>query len=248
MAKGKLTPQKRQKIEKLVLDVVRAMDNSKMDNYKRYEALFRVMGDESFEEWANGMGHDLDDTIQMYQLPFEEMKMTQIKKAADILKVPLEEYIWFRHNDQDGIRTKMRVPVGFIHIKRVQQLLAKKNKYALDNEKVGLKSGQVKDESKVTSVSDPETFALTAINAEAALKEFLGPRADNQSKKLQMYRSIARDGYSTLEDMPEDITQSTTLNTMNTYLVASGIRSDLVGNTLKTNYTIDIQLKQRIKE
>jgi len=194
------------------------------------------------------MGHDLDDTIQMYQLPFEEMKMTQIKKAADILDIPLEEYIWYRHNDSNGIRTKMRVPVGFIHIKRVQQLLAKKNKYALDNEKVGLKSGQVKDESKVTSVSDPETFALTAINAEAALKEFLGPRADNQNKKLQMYRSIARDGYTTLEDMTEDITQSTSLNTMNTYLLASGVRSDLVNTSLKTNYTIDQQTKQRIKE
>jgi hypothetical protein len=248
MAKGKLTTEKRKSIEKLVLDVVRALDNSKMDNYKRYEALFKVMGDEEFETWANTMGHDLDDTIQMYQLPFEEMKMTQIKKAADILSLPLEEYIYYRHNNPEGIRTKMKVPVGFIHIKRVQQLLAKKNKYALDNEKVGLKSGQVKDESKVTSVSDPETFALTAINAEAALQEFLGPRADNQSKKLQMYRQIARDGYSTLEDMTEDITQSTTVNTVNTYLLASGIRSDLVNTSLKTNYTIDIQVKQKIKE
>jgi len=115
MAKGKIDKQKRDKIEKLVLNVVRAMDNSKMDNYKRYEALFKVMGDEAFEEWANSMGHDLDDTIQMYQLPFEEMKMTQIKKAADILDIPLEEYIWYRHNDPKGIRTKMRVPVGLTY-------------------------------------------------------------------------------------------------------------------------------------
>ena len=122
-------------------------------------------------------------------------------------------------------------------------MLAKKNKYALDNEKVGLKSGQVKDESKVTSVSDPETFALTAINANKALEEFLGPRADNQAKKLQMYRQIARDGYATLEDMQDDITQSTSVNTVNTYLLASGIRSDLINNTLKTNHTIDQQVK-----
>ena len=112
---AKLTPQKRDKIEKLVLDVVRALDNPKMDNYKRYEALFRVMTDEEFEKWANTMGHDLDDTIQIYQLPFEEMKMTQIKKAADILGIPLEEYIWYRHNDPNGIRTKMRVPVGLTY-------------------------------------------------------------------------------------------------------------------------------------
>jgi hypothetical protein len=245
MAKGKLSSQKRNKIEELVLKVVKALDNDKMLNYKRYESLLKTMTDDEFEEWANTMGNDLDDTIQIYQLPFEEMKMTQIKKAADILQVPLEEYIWYRHNDPEGVRTKMRVPVGYIHIKRVQQLLAKKNRYALDTDEVELKSGQVKGESKVASISDPETFALVAINAENTLKEFLGPRADNQSKKLQMYRQIARDGFSTLEDMTEDITQSTTLNTMNTYLLASGIRSDLVNNSLKTNFTVDVELKNK---
>jgi hypothetical protein len=245
MAKGKLSKAKRDKIEELVLKVVKALDNEKMLNYKRYESMLETMTDDEFEEWANTMGNDLDDTIQIYQLPFEEMKMTQIKKAADILKVPLEEYIWYRHNDPEGVRTKMKVPVGYIHIKRVQQLLAKKNRYALDTDEVELKSGQVKGESKVASISDPETFALVAINAENTLKEFLGPRADNQSKKLQMYRQIARDGYTTLDSLEEDITQSTTLNTMNTYLLASGIRSDLVNKSLKTNFTVDVELKNK---
>ena len=40
------------------------------------------------------------------------MKMPQIKSAAEYLDIPLEEYIWYRHNDPQGIRTKMRVPVG----------------------------------------------------------------------------------------------------------------------------------------
>jgi hypothetical protein len=245
MAKNKLTLKKREKIEKLVLGVVKRLDNQKMSNYKRYEAMFKVMDDSEFEKWANTMGHDLDDTIQIFQLPFEEMKMTQIKNAADFLNVPLEEYIWYRHSDEKGVRTKNRVPVGFVHIKRVQQLLAKKNRYALDSDETELKSGQVKGESKVASISDPESFALVALNAENTLKEFLGPRADNQFKKLQMYRQIARDGYATLSDMEEDITQSTTLNTLNTYLLASGIRSDLVNKSLKTNYTVDLELKKK---
>ena len=109
---GKLTPEKRTKIETMVLEVVKRMDNDKMDNYKRYQMLFKTMTDDEFETWANGMGHELDDTIQMFQLPFEEMKMPQIKSAAEYLDIPLEEYIWYRHNDPQGIRTKMRVPVG----------------------------------------------------------------------------------------------------------------------------------------
>jgi hypothetical protein len=246
---AKLTKSKREKIEKLVLGVVKRLDNKKMINHERYQTMFKLMDDDEFEKWASGMGKDLDDTIQIFQLPFEEMKLTQIKDAADYLGVPLEEYIWYRHTDERGLRTRMRVPVGYIHIKRVQQLLAKKNRYALDAEDTSLKSGQVKGDSKVAALTDPESFALVAINADKSLEELLGPRADNQSKKLNMYRQIAMDGFATLEKMKEDedITQSTTLNTLNTYLLASGIRSDLVNKTLKTNYTIDIQAKKRLK-
>lgn len=232
--------EKRKRIEEMVLEVVRKLDNSKMDNYKRYEAMFKLMTNEQFEKWANTMGHKLDDTIQIFQLPFEEMKLSQIKDAADYLKLPLEEYIWFKHNDPDGIRSKMRVPVGYVHIKRVQQLLAKKNKYALDIEETELKTGQVKGESKVTSVTDPETFALTAIEANEALREFLGPRADSQISKNEMYAQISQDGFATLEGLTKDLSQSTTLNTINIYLLASGVRSDLVMNSLKTNFTIEI--------
>jgi hypothetical protein len=246
---AKLTKAKREKIEKLVLGVVKRLDNQKMANYKRYETMFQAMEDSEFERWAKTMGKDLDDTIQIFQLPFEEMRMAQIKSAADYLGIPLEEYIWYRHSDPEGVRTKMRVPVGYIHIKRVQQLLNKKNRYALDTEETELKSGQVKGESKVASISDPESFALVATGANSALKEFLGPRADNQSKKLNLYRQIARDGYATLEamDADADISKSTTINTMNSYLLASGIRSDLVATGLKTNHTIDQEAKRRIK-
>ncbi len=246
---AKLTKAKREKIEKLVLGVVKRLDNNKMLNHKRYDAMFEAMDDGDFERWAKTMGRDLDDTIQIFQLPFEEMKMTQIKSAADFLGVPLEEYVWYRHSDAEGVRTKMRVPVGYIHIKRVQQLLNKKNRYALDTEDTELKSGQVKGESKVASISDPESFALVATGAKNALKEFMGPRADNQSKKLSLYRQIARDGFATLETMEEDsdISKSTTINTMNAYLLASGIKSDLVNDSLKTNHTIDQQAKGKIK-
>lgn len=242
---AKLTDAKRKKIEALVMGAVRRMDTHKMPNVKRYEAMFKLMTDEEFEIWANKMGHDLDDTIQMFQLPFEEMKMTQIKDAANFLKMPLEEYIWYRHNDPDGIRTRMRVPVGYLHIKRVQQLLAKKNRYSFDTDDTSFKTGQVKGDAKVASITDPETFALSALNADMALKEFLGPRADNQSKKRDMYRQISMDGYSALADMEEDVTQSTTLNTMNTYLLGAGIRSDLIVNSLKTAFTIDEDVNKR---
>ena len=61
---------------------------------------------------------------------------------------------------------------------------------------------------------------------------------------MQMYRQIARDGFCSLNSLKSDRTSSTTLNTLNTYLLACGIRSDLITDTMQTEYTINTNLKK----
>jgi len=185
------------------------------------------------------MGHNLDDTIQLFAMPFEEPKLNQIQKAADILGLPLEENVFFNHYGDDKIRTKNPVPVGYLHIKRVQQLLSKKNRYGLDIESTELKTSQVKGESKVASLSDNEVFSLAAIHADKTLEEFLGPRADAMMKKQDFYKQIVKNGYCTLDELPQDPQQHSTLNTISTYLTASGIKNDFITKTLKTVFTIN---------
>ena len=106
--------EKRKRIKELVLGVVKRMDNDKGLNYKRYSEMFDVFekDDQAFIDWVSGIGHELDDTIQIFALPFEEPKMQQIKAAADFLNLPLEEYIYYKHQDSRGIRSKIPVPVG----------------------------------------------------------------------------------------------------------------------------------------
>ena len=235
--------ERRSKIENLVLDCVKMLDNNKMNNYNYYKGLFNSMNDTEFSKWAGSMGHELDDTIQLIELPFEEVHMSQVKKCADYLDIPLEEYITYHHIPYapNGVRSKSKVPVGYVHIKRMQQLLSKKNSYGLDIDSVELKSGQVKGTSKVASLTDPETFSLAAISADKSLEELLGPRADNQFKKQRMYQMITRDGYVTLDELKDDKKKhySTTLSTIDTYMIASGLHTDLRTNSLKTPYTVD---------
>lgn len=88
-------------------------------------------------------------------------------------------------------------------------------------------------------------YALMVSGGEKALEELLGPRADNMQKKREMYRQIATNGYCTLESLKSDRTSSVTLNTINTYLIGAGIRSDLITNTLKTEYTLNKDLKNK---
>lgn len=236
--------EKRQRIEKLVLDVVRKLETKKTNNYDRISAMFKMMSDEDFDKWANECGTDLDKTIQLYFLPFEEPSLDDIKNAADVLGIPLEEYVWYRHTDPNGVRTKERVPVGYIPIRRTQQLLSKKQKYSLDTSDISIKTGQVKGESKVAAISDTEAFALSSISADMALKELFGPRSDNLATKNQMYQKIAVDGYFSMNETEDDISKHASLNTLNTYLLASGLRSDLVTNTLETVFTIKNDIKR----
>lgn len=234
------------KIKKLVLEVIKRMDNKKNLNVKRYEDFFNLCEKEPdvFRNWDVLNNDSLDSAPYILQLPFEEVRMNQIKSAADYLGIELEDYIYYRHHDRRGIRSKMKVPVGYVPIKRVQQILSKKNHYSFDIEERSLKTGDVKGESKVAAISEPETYALMALGAEKTLEELLGPRADNQQKKRQMYRQIARDGFCTLESMSSDRSSSTTLNTLNTYLLAAGIRSDLITDTMQTEYTLNQNLKR----
>ena len=59
-----------------------------------------------------------------------------------------------------------------------------------------------------------------------------------------MYRNIAKNGYVSLADLEDDLTRSTTINTMNVYLLGSGIRSDLITRGLKTAYSQQEELKK----
>jgi UDP-N-acetylmuramyl pentapeptide synthase len=79
-------------------------------------------------------------------------------------------------------------------------------------------------------ISDVENYALSAIGADEALKEFFGPRADAEDAKMEMYKNISKQGYTYLNDLPNDLSKKQTLNTVNSYLIGAGITSDLIPN------------------
>ena len=105
------------RIKEKVLGVVKRLDNSKGLNIKRYEDMFKAFEQDPdlFRKWDVLNSDELDSTIQIFELPFEEMRMNQIKDAAHFLDIELEDYIYYRQNDPRGIRSKMKVPVGLTY-------------------------------------------------------------------------------------------------------------------------------------
>jgi len=124
-------------------------------------------------------------------------------------------------------------------------MLMKKNSYSLDIDQRSQKTNQLSGDDKVARITEAENYALSVYEADESLKEFLGPRADDSVAKTAMYKQIMTEGYCKLEDLPNDVANKYTLNTVDTYLIGAGIMSDLVTSTLELVRTQDE--KRRIK-
>jgi len=106
----KFTKKKRKLIEEKVLKSFKLLDKTGL-NEKTYKTFFKSLDDKQFTKWADSFFKDEEENFFLEVLPYKtEPKMADIKKAADYLKIPLNEYVYFNH--LDGTRTAKPVPVG----------------------------------------------------------------------------------------------------------------------------------------
>jgi len=67
----------------------------------------------------------------------------------------------------------------------------------------------------------------------------LGPRADSADAKLEMYKNISMQGYVYQKDLPNDINQKQTINTIDAYFIGCGLQTDLLDNPGRTQIDFD---------
>ena len=80
---------------------------------------------------------------------------------------------------------------------------------------------------------------LASLGMENTLRELNGPRADDLTMKNQMLHDIALNGYTKLEDMDDEPTNKTTLNTTDVFFIGMSIKSDLVTKGLMLKKSIE---------
>jgi len=226
-----LSKDRRKAIEKKVLDTFALLEPTK-DNYTKLKDFFKSMNDNKFEDWLKALKRG-DANIRMEAIPHKNLpKLDNIKKAADYLKLPLEDYVYFRHQKTgEKVRSKYKVPMGYFHVQRLQQIVRKKTSTGTDLSARSQITGQLVSDSAIGRVSDEELYALTTVDAEYIMKEFFGPRSDNVIKRQQMYQKISTDGFFNYDDLDSNINQQVTLNYLDTTILAAGLQSDLVSDT-----------------
>lgn len=230
---------KRKRMCKIVYDTFNALDPTKT-NTKKYKEMFESMSESQWKKFFKEFFENDDHYLILEMVDYErDLTMEQIEAAAKVLDVPLYEYVTFPHltmnsdNKNDAVVTPHPVLVGYIHIKRPQQTVMKKNGMSTGITRRAGITNQVTGKDKNGRESDLENCMLTSMGLTKTLKELNGARADDSVAEKEMLQAIAEKGYFNIEDLTDDVANKATLNTVNTYFLGMGLKTDLVSKGLK---------------
>ena len=202
-------------------------------NTKKYKDFFGKMSDGEFQKFFDKFFSNNRDYLTFDIIEWENnLTMNNINDAAKFLGVPLYEYVMMPSVDEESgkvITTSRRVPVGYIHMKTVQQMARKKNSTSIHADMRDPRTGQVSGDDKDVQVSAEENFSLLVYNAHNSLKELMSVRADDMVMKQEAYSAIRKNGYVSISELTDNISNKTALNTLNVYLTAMHIKSDVIG-------------------
>ncbi len=216
MAKDKKT--KAEDIAKLIIDVLSTVMPEKSTN--------------ALKEYINGLlrANKLKQTIlssdfELYVLipPFEDVTFEQIRKAAKILGIPLDERVYIPELDQ---WTKNKVPVGVGYYQVLEHF---GDIYAAvrGSEKYNWLTGQpTQGKSKLggQKIGHLDVYAMLTMDVPNLLTELLTVRSDDHKAKTQAYAKMMKDGkFSLAEVKNRQGGQSGTNTLVKTYITALGL-------------------------
>lgn len=228
---------KRKKIEELIDKTLRLMDPTGI-NAKKYRSMFQTMSDQQFTKWIQGFLADDKSNIRLDIEEFGDgsrsLKFENVEKAANNLGIKLFEYVYLPHvssNPNRPIRTKQPVLVGWLNIKRTQQLVTKKTGLALSDDNRDDMTGAAKGDSKGGTTTGIENELLAGVGGDIILSEISGARGDNVKEYDNMLKSIAENGSVRLADIKTNAYDKPTLLAADMYFMAMGLKTDLISES-----------------
>ena len=233
---------KRKEMENLIYGFFDLFDPTGR-NTEYYRNKFKNMDDSEFDKYFKLLFEQDDPYLTATMIDYENpVQIENIEKAAKFLDVPLFERVVLPYASQDPnnpIITKHECLVGYLNIKRLQQINFKKLGLSTDISERNMITGQVSGHDKNSRNSDQETIALLTVGANVALKELMSMRADDMVMKSEMNKAIARDGYVAMNDLTDKLSNKTTLNSAAVFFIGAGLMTDLVMNDYFLPKTLD---------
>ena len=239
---------KRKKAEELIYSVMDGLEKSlgSTANSDYYKQIFASMTDEDFYEFCKRR-LPFRFHIQAFKL---EPKMYEVIKGFKILGAPLFEklkmpYIYEDPDTGEPVETQ-ECMVIYIHMKRMKQMLTKKNHTSINTDKRDMKTGLLTGDDKGGKETDREFESLETMGLEYTMDEFARPQADAMEAMAQMSNAILTKGYVSDDDITVTKNDSLGKNLFNAYLIGAHIHSNLIDTDYMTPLTAKNK-KQNIK-
>ena len=158
--------------------------------------------------------------------------MYEIDKAFKVLNVPLYEEVNlpYLYKDSKGrpIRSKSAMIV-YLHIKRMKQMLSKKNSISLSIAERDMHTGLLTGHSKTAKTSDREEEVFAILGLDANMDEFSRIRADAMQSKEQMYSTIATTGMIKAGEIIPEKDESLAKRMLYVYMLGANVCTNLIG-------------------
>lgn len=220
--------------ERIIYSVFDTLDPSGK-NTEFWKSEFADMNDEQFKKYVTG------NLPFYYQTgAFEEPNIDSIIKALDILGVPFLEpiYMPYKYKDSNGRPIKSKpCMVIYLHMKRMKQLLTKKNGMSIYTKTRDMRTGLLTGVDKNGKESDHEFESLAISGLYHTMNELSRPRADSMNDKSIMTNTIKTLGMVSAEDLPGDFDDSLSKNLLSAYFIGAQLYTNLVNEEYMTPYT-----------
>lgn len=227
---------KREEIEQLIYSVFDAADKTGT-NTEYYRNIFLKMSTPEFFKFISR------------RLPFRlhvdafnvEPSMNDAFDAFKVLNKPLLEKVKLPYlfNNKDGkpVESKEALVI-YINIKRMKQMLSKKNSTAINISQRDMRTGLLLNEDKGGKMSDKEFESSSALSLEYTMDEFSRVRADAMEAKNKAYNIINVKGEVSMDEIDVEKTDSLAKNMLNVYMIGANIHSNLIDDEYYTPYTL----------
>lgn len=237
-----ISPEKRKQCEELIYKTFDAIDPTGA-NTEYYQTLFSNMSDAQFTKLISGRL-----PFRYHVSPFNnEPKMPDIINAFKVLNKPLIEKVKLPYlaKNKDGKPIESQeCLVGYMNIKRLKQMLTKKNNTAIEISNRDMKTGRLLSHDKGGTESNKEFEGALALGLERTTEEYARIKAAAMKAKAEAYNTINVKGEVSFDDIDTEKTDSIAKNTMNVYLIGANLHSNLIDEDYYNPHSLERKKKR----
>lgn len=219
--------EKREKVEALIYKIMDSLDKTGQ-NTEYYKKKFAKMNDKKFMDFFK---QDFPIKFQTKVFEIDPKIEDIIYTCEQVLKVPVEEPVNlpFLYRNKDGVPVKSKPsPVVYLPIKRMKQMVQKKQGFSVDISQRDYRTGQLTNFDKNGNSTDREFESLVVYGLDKTLDELATYRADAMNAKSKFYSEINAKGDVKQSEVPVENEDSVARHLISAYLLGCHINSNLI--------------------